>query len=174
VRKFADLRLLGCVTLALAATASAQDPQPQVPPMKNPPSYITPRVPLQPAPPILIPRNVSEEDAAAYRKARGEYDDCRKSHDSGMRLTEAANSVILTRDKREFWEGELKNNSSMRLSYPGGYDQLLAAAFKEYQRLGGPATSVAAVRPIAPPCVRPAEPTGPKVPITDTKRLPTQ
>jgi len=159
--------MLGAMAVAYATAVTAQYPP------RPPAPLIVPQGPApQPPHSVIIRKGVSAEDAAAYRKARADYDECRRAQSSSMHLTEAADNVIHVRDRRAFWESELKRNSTMRLNHPGGYEQLLASTFQEYRNSGGAATTVDAVRPVAAPCARPAEPTvrGPS-PVIDTKSL---
>jgi len=104
------------------AYVTAVPAQAQYPPRPAAPLFVPQGPAPQPPHSVIIRKGVSAEDAAAYRKARADYDECRRAQSSAMHLTEAADNVILVRDRRAFWESELKRNSSLRLSHPGGYE----------------------------------------------------
>ena len=167
-------RLFSCCASLLCVTGVlAQPAQPPARPGAPSVQIIGPD-PVVPRPPneLLLNKRVSEEDAADYRKARANYDECRRSRAGEFRLTEAADNVILVRDRWPFWEGEFQRNTSMRLQFPQGYDQLLARSFQDYRAAGGTAASVSVVQAVPPPCARPEEPSprGPS-PVTETKSL---
>ena len=164
------MRLLACMMI-VCATASAQPvpPPPGRPAIPGAPTAAPGSVVPQPAPSIRIHKGVSAEDEAAYRKARASYDECSRRNANAMQLTESADGVIHLRDRRPFWESEFKRNATLRLRYPGGYDQMLADSFKEYRTLGGTATTVNAVQAVPPPCTRPVEPAAPPSASPDTE-----
>ena len=107
---------------------------------------------------------------AAYRQ-------CTRDKATEMHLTEAAQNVIVIRDRKQFWESQLLENSKSKFpnsSLPpaGGYPQMLARVFAEYKVKGGTAATVEEVQPVNPPCTNPwSTVTTPKVPITDSRKM---
>lgn len=131
-----------------------------------------PDIPMRSEP--MVPPRLSGEEAEAFKKSSAAYQQCSRDKAAEMRLTEAAQGVISLRDRRTFWESELKNNYTLRSRYPQGFEQMLMETFNEYRSLGGSAATVAAVRSVAPPCTSPWETyRGARVPLTDSRNLPT-
>lgn len=121
--------------------------------------------------PLLVPRGLTPEQAEAFKSAFADYQQCTRERADEMRLTEAADNVILLRDRRTFWAAEFQRNTSLRLQW-GDYARALAAGFQEYKALGGPAPTIEEVQRIKAPCTNPAETTtGPRIPITDSKKM---
>lgn len=125
-----------------------------------------------------VPPHLTGDEAEAFKKELTAYEQCTRDKAGGMRLTEAAYNVIQLRDRRQFWESMLLENSKKK--YPnanlppaGGYPQMLASGFAEYRSLGGTAATVEAVQPVAPSCINPwSTTTRPRVPLTDSRKMP--
>lgn len=129
-----------------------------------------PDVPIRSGP--IVPPRLSGEDAESFKRSMAVYEQCTRDKAAEIRLAEAAQGVIDIRDKRTFWEPELKRNYTLRARYPQGYEQMLTETFGEYRSLGGSATTVAAVRPSAAPCTNPWETyRGPRGQLTDSKQI---
>ena len=160
---------LAGVTAILACSVSAQ-PAPG-PATIRPGPLNRPDLPMRSEP--IIPPRLSGEEAESFKRSMAAYQQCTRDNAAKMRLSEAAQSVIDVRDKRLFWESELKRNYTLRTRYPQGYEQMLAESFNEYRSLGDTAATVNAVRPVAPPCTNPWETyRGPDVPLTDSRTMP--
>lgn len=118
---------------------------------------LAPSASAQPVgPPLVLPsdpaaRQAFEEQRSAYLA----YQKCVADHEPEYRLYSAAQQVIQVRDNRRAVEYELANNASRRAQFPGGFEQVLAAAFAHYQAAGGTETSASAVAPVANPCPPP-------------------
>ena len=120
----------------------------------------------------VVPPRLSGEDAEVFKRSMAVYEQCRRDKAAEIRLAEAARGVIDIREKRTFWELELKRNYTLRSRYPQGYDQMLSESFDEYRSLGGSAVTVAAVRPSAAPCTNPWETyRGPRGQLMDSRQI---
>lgn len=129
-----------------------------------------PDLPMRSGP--IIPPRLSAEDAEIFKRSMAAFEQCTRDKAAEIRLAEAAQGVMDIRDKRSFWELELKRNYSLRSRYPQGYDQMLTETFGEYRSLGGSAATVAAVRAAAAPCTNPWETyRGPRGQIMDSRQI---
>lgn len=129
-----------------------------------------PELPIRSGP--TAPPRLSGEEAEIFKRNMAAYEQCARDKAAEIRLAEAAQGVIDLRDKRSFWEQELKRNYTLRSRYPNGYEQMLAETFGEYRSLGGSAATVNAVKPEAAPCTNPWEAhRGARVPLTDSRQV---
>ena len=83
------------------------------------------------------------------------YQSCIAEHRREVELHYAADWLIRFRDQRKMLEAGFEQNTDARQRYPGGVDQLGAEQFARYQSLGGTASSIAGVQPVASPCPTP-------------------
>jgi hypothetical protein len=157
------------VAAILSCNASAQ-PAPG-PATIRPGPLNRPDIPMKSEP--IVPPRLSGEQTEAFRKSMADYQQCIRDKAAELRLSEAADSVISLRDRRTFWELELKKQSTLRSRYPKGFEQMLSETFNEYRSLGGTAATTEAVRPMASPCTNPWETfRGPSVPLIDSRQKP--
>jgi tetratricopeptide (TPR) repeat protein len=86
------------------------------------------------------------------------YQRCIAAHRSLVDLHYAAGGVIQFRDRRAQLEAIFATDPRAKQQYPGGVEQMGAAAFARYRSLGGTARSIAEVEPVPTPCPPPALP----------------
>ena len=157
------------VVAIFACNASAQPSS--GPATVRPGPLSRPDIPVRPEP--IVPPRLSGEQAEAFKKSMAAYQQCIRDKAAEMRLTEAADGVISLRDRRAFWEPEVKRQTTLRSRYPQGFEQMLGETFDDYRSLGGTAMTVEAVRPVPPPCTNPREAyRAPSVPLTDSRQIP--
>ena len=108
---------------------------------------------------VIIPADRKTEatmrSMEAQRPAFEAYQKCVAEYRREVDLHYAAADVIQFRDQRATMEAALKQDARARERYPGGAEQLIAAAFARYKSVGGTAASVAEVQPVPTPCPPP-------------------
>lgn len=92
-----------------------------------------PDVPTRPEP--VVPPRLSGEEAEAFKRSMAAYQQCNREKAAEIHLSEAAQGVVSLRDRRTFWESELKKNYTLRSRYPQGFEQMLGETFNEYRSL---------------------------------------
>lgn len=122
-------------------------------------------VPLQSGPraPLSVSPGVPPEMLRALESQRAgfeAYQQCVAAHRTEVELHYAAADVLQFRNQRTMLEAAFAANPRARQQYPGGVEQMGAAAFARYRSLGGTARTIAEVQPIASPC----PPPGPSLP----------
>ena len=146
VARMHRLVIVGCAAAHLA---------PVVVLAQSPPS------PQAPATSMIVPADAKGQAAMrsleTQRQAFAAYQSCVAEHRREFDLHSVAADVIRFRDQRPAMERALKLDPQTAAQYPGGVDQVLAIQFARYRSLGGAAGSIAAVQPVASPCVAPGQ-----------------
>jgi hypothetical protein len=108
---------------------------------------------------VIIPADPKTEatmrSVEAQRPAFEAYRKCVAEYRREVDLHYAADEMIRFRDQRATMEAALKQDARARERYPGGVEELIAAAFARYKSVGGTAASVAEVQPVPTPCPTP-------------------
>lgn len=128
-----------------------------------------------------MPQGVPPDMARSLESQRAgfeNYQRCVAEHRSAVDLHYAASQVIQFRDRRAMLDAAFAADPRARQQYPGGVEQMGAAAFARYRSLGGQANGIDDVKPVASPCPPPGPPLPPEriaprgsAPITQSRQL---
>jgi len=117
--------------------------------LSAPPSNAQPVVPpgVMRTPDGPLQHSLEEQKAAFDQSQR-----CISENSAAYQLHAATRDLLEIRDNPRLVELEFARNPSMRTRFPGGYGEMVAAAFKRYRDAGGEARSVENVTRGVDPC----------------------